>query len=357
MKAFVTGGTGFIGQRVVRQLIERDYEVACLVRRPAQAAHLSELGATLVQGDINEPDSMRQAMGGADVVFHLAGWYEVGLPPGAAERMERINVGGTKSVLGLAVELGVPKIVYTSTVGVLGDTHGVVVDETYQRDTPFQSAYDRTKYQAHQVAERYIAQGAPIVVVMPTAVYGPGDHSTIADLIRRVLRQRLPVVPGADTGFSFVHVDDVALGHVLAAEKGQMGQSYILGGDLMTIGDVVQAVARLAGVRAPWLFFNAQWGAPLQPLADRLEQFLPLPGLLSAETLRTLGVTWMGTSARAERELGYTHRAFEEGMAETIGWELAQLFPSHQQTTILLALTAVAFIGLALLLRRRRNQA
>jgi dihydroflavonol-4-reductase len=90
------------------------------------------------------------------VVFHIAGWYELGLPPSAGERMERINVGGTENVLGLAVELGVPKIVYTSTAWVLGDTHGAVVDETYQRDVPFQSAYDRTKYQAHQVAERYI---------------------------------------------------------------------------------------------------------------------------------------------------------------------------------------------------------
>jgi dihydroflavonol-4-reductase len=155
-------------------------------------------------------------------------------------------------------------------------------------------------------------------------------------------------------------VDDLARGHVLAAEKGQLGQSYILGGDLMTIGDAVQAVARLAGVRAPWLFFNAQWIAPLQPLADRLEQFFPLPGLFSAETLRTMGATWMGTSAKAERELGYTHRSFEDGMAETIGWELAQLYGqpvSAPSRTALLALAAVACIGLVILLRRRRNQA
>lgn len=358
MKAFVTGGTGFIGRRVVQRLVERGYEVTCLVRSPEKAADLHEIGATLVQGDITARETMREGMTGADVVFHIAAWYEVGLPPSAQERMEQINVGGTKSVLGLAVELGIPKVVYTSTVGVLGDTHGLVVDETYQRDSAFDSAYDRTKYQAHQVAERYIAQGAPVIIVMPAGVYGPDDHSTIGTFLRFQLRRLLLIMPGADTGFSFVHVDDVAEGHVLAAEKGQVGQSYILGGDVMTAGDLLQLTARMAGLPAPLLLLNSSLVAPLRPLTEWLEGFAALPPLLSSETLRSMGRTWWVNSAKAEQELGYTHRVIEEGMAETVLWEVAQLRdqPAVIQTKRVLALGAVAlFLGLALLRRRRRQ--
>jgi nucleoside-diphosphate-sugar epimerase len=366
MKAFVTGGTGFVGKRVVRQLMERGYDVTCLVRSPEQATHLREMGVTLVPGDVTNRDSMRAGMTGADVVFHLAAWHEASLPPGADERMERINVGGAENVLGLAVELDVPKIVYTSTVNVLGETHGVIVDETYRHTGPFRSVYDQTKHQAHQLAEQYAAQGAPVIIVMPGTVYGPGDTGMLCVLWQLLLRRMLPLLPGADIGLSFVHVDDVAQGHVLAAERGQIGQSYILGGDAMTIGDAVQIVTRLAGVPAPLLFLNSNLAMPLQPLMRWLERFAPLPPLLSAEMARWLGTTWLVSSDKAEHELGYTHRSFEEGMAETVAWEATQLhgklaFAPGRTTKVLLALTAAASVsGLILLLRgishRRRTK-
>jgi dihydroflavonol-4-reductase len=242
----------------------------------------------------------------------------------------------------------------------LGDTHGKVVDETYQRDSPFSSAYDRTKYKAHQVAERLIDQGAPLVIVMPAAVYGPDDHSMLATFLRLILRRMLPIMPAADTGFSLVHVDDVARGHVLAAEKGQIGESYILGGDIMTAGDAFQIVARMAGVPAPLLLLDSNILTPLRPIANWLEKFVALPALLSSETLSTLGATWLADSSKAERELGYTHRSFEEGMAETITWEAARL---HQQATLIplhyqaaaLATTLVALLILGIQFLRRRG--
>lgn len=360
MKAFVTGGTGFIGQRVVQLLIDRGYEVTCLTRHPEDATDLRALGATVVEGDIADPDSMRQSMAGSDVVFHMAGWYEIGLPPSAAKRMQKINVEGTKNVLGLAVELDIPKIVYTSTAFVLGDTHGKVVDETYQRDSPFLSAYDETKSKAHQVAERLIDQGAPIIIVMPAAVYGPGDHSMLATFLRLLLRRMLPVMPAADTGFSLVHVDDVARGHVLAAEEGRIGESYILGGEIMTAGDAFQVVARMAGVPAPLLLLDSGVLTPLRPIANWLEKLVSLPALLSSESLSTLGSTWLAESNKAERELGYTYRSLEEGMAETITWEAAQL---HQQATLIplhyqaaaLAATLAALLILGIRFLRRRD--
>ena len=359
MRAFVTGGTGFIGSRVVQRLVERGNDIVCVVRRPENAGELQEMGVTLVTGDITDRESMREGMAGADVVFHLAGWYEVGLPPGAQERMEQINVAGTENVLGLAVELGIPRIVYTSTVVVLGDTHGLVVDETYQRDSPFISAYDRTKHQAHQIAQHYIAQGAPIVIVMPAVVYGPGDHSVIGEYLGLQLRRLLPIVVGADTGFSLVHVDDVAEGHVLAAEKGRVGQSYLLGGDDLTAGEVLQLTARLAGLPAPLLLLDSGLVSRLRPLLDGVERFAPLPSLFSPETLRSMGCTWWVFSTKAEQELGYTHRAIEEGMAETVLWEKAQLGDQTPavQTKPLLALTVVALVLGLILLRQRCKRA
>ena len=359
MKAFVTGGTGYVGKRVVQRLIERGYDVTCLVRHPKKAVDLCELGATILQGDITVRETMRQGMGGADVVFHVDAWREVGLPPGASERLERINIGGTENVLDLAVELDVPKIVYTSTTTVLGDTRRTVVDKTYRGDISSASIYDRTKYQAHQVAERYIAQDAPVIIVMPGEVYGPAGHSVVGALVRLLLRRMVPIVPGADTGFTFVHVDDVARGHVLAAEKGRIGASYILAGDVMTVGDALQVIARLAGVPAPLLLLDSRLFVPFRSLVNRIERSVSLSPMISSERLHSMGCTSWVTSAKAERELGYTHRSVEEGMAETVLWEVTQLQgqPAVVQNKGLLTLIAATLtLGVILLWRRRAHR-
>jgi dihydroflavonol-4-reductase len=172
-----------------------------------------------------------------------------------------------------------------------------------------------------------------------------------------MLRRSLLVIPGANTGLSFVHVDDVAEGHVLAAEKGQIGHSYILGGDVMTIGNAAQVIARLAGVPAPLLLFDAHWVARLRPLLNRAERFIALPPLISSEMVQTLGHTWWVTSNKAKRDLGYTFRSLEEGMAETVLWEAAQLQrqPVIVQPKTLLVLSIVAFMFGAILSQYRRK--
>jgi len=270
--------------------------------------------------------------------------------------MERINVDGTENVLGLAVELGVPKIVYTSTAFVLGDTYGAVVDEAYERHSPFQTQYERTKYQAHRIAQRYIDAGAPVIIVMPGAVYGPGDHSLLGTMTRLVLCRMLPILPGANTGFSFVHVQDVARGHVLAAEKGQIGESYLLGGEVMTLGNAVQVIARLAGMPAPLLLLDEKLPHTLESIARWLEKFVTLPQLLSAELMRMLGSTWMVTSDKAKRELGYTFRPFEEGIAETIQWELLQHRARPTRWALPLAMIGAASSLAALWFWRQRQR-
>lgn len=325
MKAYVTGATGFIGGYVARKLLERDYELLCLVRNlNSEAAQaLRQAGAELVLGDITDPASMRASMVGVDVVYHIAGWYKVGLAD--LSPALRINVYGTRAVLSLAHELEIPNIVYTSTVGVLGNTRGRVVDETFHRDTPFGSEYTRSKTMAHEIAEELIALGAPIRIVMPGGVYGPADPSVLGLLLGMFLRGMFPALPGANSGLTMAHVEDVAEGHILAAEKGQPGEKYILAGPSLTYGQVLQLVAQ-AAKRPPPILLPA-WPVPLLiELAKIANRFVPLPVAFHPETLQNLNsMTFWASGAKAQRELGWQVRPLEEGVAETVAWQLSQL--------------------------------
>ncbi len=325
MRAFVTGATGFIGGRVARKLLERGYEVTCLVRDPSKdtAVQLQEWGAELVQGDILDPQSMRRPMRGADVVFHIAGWYKLGVSDSSPAL--RINVYGTRAVLNLANELGIPNIVYTSTVGIFGNTRGRVVDETFQRDTPFGSEYTRSKTMADELAEDLIAQGAPIRIVLPGGVYGPGDPSVLGLLLRMFLQGLFPVLPGANSGLAMAHVEDVAEGHILAAEKGRPGEKYILAGPSLSYGEVLQMVAHAAQRPAPIML--SSWPVPLLiGIAKMANRLFALPVALHPETLQNLNnTTFWASGAKARQELGWQLRPLREGGAETGAWELLQM--------------------------------
>jgi len=318
MKAFVTGGSGFIGQQVIRKLIGRGYEVWALARSEESMAVVERLGATAVPGDITDIASMRAGMAGSDVVFHIAAWYKLGAPDWM--KAETINVGGTRKTLRLAHELGIPKIVYTSTVTVFGDTHGELLDETDYREGPFLSEYDRTKWLAHyKVALPLIEKGAPIIIVMPGVVFGPGDTSVAADMMRLFYRG-LPVVPGSDTTLAYAHVEDIAEGHLLAAEKGKVGESYILAGPAIPLGEMVDFWAHLTGKRAPSLRIPSQWLRPFAPLVGAIESIIPLPSTFSREAVEGLGATYIARSDKARVELGWQTRPLQTGMLETFDW-------------------------------------
>jgi nucleoside-diphosphate-sugar epimerase len=318
MKAFVTGGTGFIGSRVVRKLFERGYEVHALARSDRTAAALEAAGVHVVRGDITDPASMRGGMEGSDVVFHMAAWYKVGAQDW--RRAEAINVGGTRNVLGLAHELGVPRAIYTSTVGVFGDTKGQTVDESYVYDGPFYTEYERTKWAAHyEVALPLIEQGDPIIIVMPGGVYGPGDHSIIGDVMQRFCQGRLPFLPGPETTFTYAHVEDIAEGHVLAAEKGRIGESYILAGPAVPFDELVDLWAEITGKRAPMVRIPGRFLRPLAPLVRAIGSVISLPMMFSEEATRSVGATYMARADKARRELGWQPRPLREGMRETLG--------------------------------------
>jgi dihydroflavonol-4-reductase len=316
VKAFVTGGTGFIGSRLVPRLVARGYEVHALARSGASPA-LEAAGARVVPGDIGDPESMRAAMAGSDVVFHMAGWYKVGARD--PSEGQRINVEGTRNTLGLAHALGVPRIVYTSTVAVFGDTHGRLADESYQFSGPFLTEYDRTKWVAHrEVADPLIARGAPIVIVMPGGVYGPGDASVIGDLMRLFARGLLVALPGPETGLTFAHAEDIAEGHIRAAERGRVGESYILAGPALRLRQAVRLWAQVSGRRRPLFAVPAALLRPTAPLMGALSRVAPLPPLLSREATRSLGATYFARADKARRELGWTTRPLREGFAETL---------------------------------------
>jgi nucleoside-diphosphate-sugar epimerase len=361
MKAFVTGGTGFIGRSLIRQLVERGYRVHALARSAGSAATVSALGATSVPGDVTDRESMRAAMRGSDVVFHLAAIYDYA--PESKVQSEAINVEGTRVVLGLAHELRVPRIVYTSSLAVFGDTHGELPDETYHADGPFLTEYDRTKWQAHyEVAVPLIEQGAPIVIVMPGAVYGPGDTSWLAEAMRLFHRGLMPLVPGPDSVVTYAYVDDVAEGHILAAEKGRAGESYILAGPAVPLGEMVDFWAQLTGKRPPAARLPSRLLSPLAPAAARLQPALSALGaqaqLFGEDMMRMLGVTYAGRADKARAELGWRPRPLQTGMLDTFEW-IAATEPDdagQREKRAAGVILVAALVLLVLWLRGRRSK-
>ena len=323
MRVFLTGGTGFIGGHVARRLRLRGDEVVALVRTPAKAAGLSELGCTAIEGDLSDDAAIARGGSGADAVVHAGAIYEVGVPAARHPELFEANVAGAERVLDAAVAAGVPRIVHVSTVAVFGDTRGAVAEEGFRRVAPFPSEYERTKTLAHELALDRIAAGAPIAIVQPGGVYGPGDHSEIGNMIGQAATGKLPAKMFPDAGFTFCHVDDVAAGIVLALDRGRVGESYVLAGHKGTLGELVETAARLAGRRAPRLTLPPvllKLSAPFGPLVGPLLGFPPNLRELIASTD---GVTYWASDAKARSELGFEPRPFEDGLAETVRAVLA----------------------------------
>jgi nucleoside-diphosphate-sugar epimerase len=319
MRAFVTGGNGFIGERLVRRLRDRGDDVVALVRSREKGAKLEEMGATLVEGDLSSSDAIRAGLEGCDSAFHIAAVYKVGIPEKEHEAMYDANVRGTERVLDAAFQAGVSRIVYVSTVNVFGNTRGDVVDESYERPgNDYLSYYDETKYLSHQVAKERIAKGAPVVIVQPGGVYGPGDHSEVGNVIDQTSSGKLKALPFAGLGLNLVYVDDVADGILLAHDKGSVGESYVLGGEIATMRDLVEKTAAIAGRKPPKRDLPSgviKLAAPAGPLVGKLMGFPPnFRELISASD----GVTYWAKDDKARADLGYSPRDLETGLRQTL---------------------------------------
>jgi dihydroflavonol-4-reductase len=248
--SFVTGANGFLGSHVVRALITRGDRVRALARANADLSALRGIDCEIVRGDVREIDSLRPGFKGCDEVYHVAADYRLWVVDDAP--MYAINVEGTRNVIAAAREAGVSRIVHTSTVGALGIPH----DAPGREDTPVTleamvGPYKRSKFLAERVAEDAARAGAPVVIVNPSTPIGPLDYkpTPTGRMIVDFLNRKMPAY--LDTGLNLVSVEDCARGHLLAAERGRIGEKYILGGENMSLAELFTRLARLSGMREP----------------------------------------------------------------------------------------------------------
>ena len=313
MQVFLTGGTGFIGQALVRALRHRGWQVDALVRDPdaAPARWLRAQGCRLVPGDVTRPQGLAEAMRGADVLIHNAGVYEFGADARGCARMHEVNVQGTEHVLGAALAAGVPRSVYVSTAWALGGSGPDprrAADETRRHGGRYRTAYERSKAEAHQAALRWRERGLPLVVAMPNAVVGANDHSVFGHFLRLYLMRGLPPMAwGRDRVYAMVDVQALAEGIALAAEKAAPGEDYLFCGPPQSLGEMFGHWARHPGGMRPRLWLPL-WAMRVQfMLLAPLLRALGLSAFMSPDTIDASRENLNYSAAKARRELGWQH--------------------------------------------------
>lgn len=318
----VTGATGFVGSAVVRCLLERGLAVRALVRATSNRRNLEGLDVDVVEGDLGDPPSLVQALEGCRGLFHVAADYRLWTPD--PDGMFATNVEGTRNILRAAAEAGLERIVYTSSVATLGiESDGQSADE----DTPVRyedmiGPYKQSKFLAEAEVSRMARErGLPVVIVNPSTPVGPGDikPTPTGRLILEAVSGRIPAY--VDTGLNIVHVDDVALGHWFAYEKGRAGERYVLGGENLSLKAILTEIAAITGRGPPKVRVPAGVVMPLARLAEawaRLgtgrEPFVTTDGIRLAKKKMYF------STAKAERELGYDPRPAHAALVDAVSW-------------------------------------
>ncbi len=318
MRALVTGATGFVGSRLVDRLLDRGDTVVGLARSPASAQKLIDRGCKFVQGTLTQGPAVRAAVQGCDVVFHVGGVTAIGISRGERGAMEAANIHGTELLFDSAIDEGVGRIVYASSLTVFGNTRGDVVDETFDRTEPrFLSWYERTKYLAHQTAVARIRDGAPLVIAQPGQIYGRGDHSLVGQQLARASRGDLRFNSFPGLGLVFAHIDDVTDGLLRLQERGEEGRAYILGGERTTLGEAVQQAAAVGECESPAWTLSPRVVRAVSPLSRLLAATGRTPPNLGEVINACENVTYWASDERARTELGYSPRGLDAGLRET----------------------------------------
>jgi dihydroflavonol-4-reductase len=317
----VTGATGFVGSAVARALAARGHRLRVLVRPTSDRRNLNGLDdAEPVIGDLTDPVSLERAASGCRHVFHLAADYRVWVPN--PDAMLRANVDGTVAMLRAARAAGVERIVYCSSVAALGLTKdGMPADETTPVDPAgIVGAYKRSKYRAEQAALDLARQGTKVVIVNPAAPVGPRDirPTPTGRMILDAAAGKMPAY--IDTGLNIVHVDDVAEGHILAMERGAVGERYILGGENMSLRALLGLVAAATGRRPPSIRLTHELVWPVAGAMEALARVLPFEPPVTRDHLRMARKTMFFSSAKAIRELGYQPRPAAEAVRDAVAW-------------------------------------
>ena len=320
-RILVTGGTGFVGSAVIRALVAEGRAVRALVRAGSPRKNLDGLNVDCVEGDLRDAASLDRAIAGADILFHVAADYRLWAPD--PEEIVRNNLTGTRNVMEAALRHKLERIVYTSSVATLAPSadgapadksRGLSADEAI-------GAYKRSKVVAERLVQSMVAQhNLPAVIVNPSTPIGPGDIRP-TPTGRIVVEAALGRMPGfVETSLNLVHVDDVASGHLAALARGRIGQSYILGGENVTLARMLGEIARLVGRRPPRLRIPRAVIYPIAVVAEAAARVTHREPFVTLDGLRMARHHMVFTSAKAESELGYRARPFAEGLADAIAW-------------------------------------
>ncbi|RDS83260.1 hopanoid-associated sugar epimerase [Dyella psychrodurans] len=320
VRALVTGATGFVGSAVARRLLRDGHRVRVLARAGSDRRNLQGLDVEVVEGDLTKPASLLPACDGCDALFHVAADYRLWAPD--PSDLYRANVDGTRAILQAAKEVGVPRIVYTSSVAVLGipkdgtpgnETTPVTVDDMIGH-------YKRSKFLAEEVAHEFAAGGLPVVIVNPSTPIGPHDikPTPTGRVVRDAMLGRVPAY--VDTGLNIVHVDDVAEGHWLAFERGVAGERYVLGGYNMSLRDVLTEIADIVGRSPPKVRLPHGVVMPIAYASEAWARLTGMNPIATVEEVRMSKKRMFFTSAKAERELGYAARPARKALEDAVRW-------------------------------------
>lgn len=322
MTTFLTGATGFVGAAVLRTLVAAGHKVRALVRPSSDRRNLLGINCEIVTGDLLEPESLERALRGCAAVFHVAADYRIWVPD--REQMNRTNVQGTVNLLRAAAAAGVSRIVYTSSVATLRlRRDGLPADETSHAELhDIVGAYKQSKFLAEREVKRLVEEaGLPVIIVKPSAPFGPGDvkPTPTGRMIIQAASGHMPAY--VNTGLNVVHVDDVAAGHVMAYDRGVIGESYILGGENRTLQWILQTVAELAGRRPPRLRLPHWLVVPIAYVAEGVARVRGgSEPIITVDGVRMSRKLMYFSSAKAERELGYAARPALEALRDELDW-------------------------------------
>jgi dihydroflavonol-4-reductase len=317
----VTGATGFVGSAVARALLAKGRTVRVLVRRNSDRTNLANLKVEQREGSLEDAASLATALAGCGVLYHVAADYRLWVP--RHDVMYRTNVDGTRNLMGAALQQGVERVVHTSTVATLGlHEDGTPADETTPSSLDDMiGSYKRSKFLAEEIVRSMVSeQGLPAVIVNPSTPIGPGDikPTPTGRIVVEAASGRMPAF--VDTGLNIAHVDDVAAGHLLAEERGKIGECYILGGENLSLRELLRRIALLVGRRPPTIALPI---AALMPVAYATEAIARLTGgeaFVTVDSLRLARHKMYFTSQKAMTELGYSPRPVDRALEDAIVW-------------------------------------
>ena len=322
MKTLITGATGFVGSAVLRELLKKEHQIKALVRRSSVLDNLKNLDVEIVYGDLKDKDSLKRCLKDCKHLFHVAADYRLWVPK--AKEIYENNVNGTENLMVEALNLGIEKIVYTSSVAVLGKPiEGDIADEkTPVNIDQMIGHYKKSKYLAEEkVKELYKIKKLPVVIVNPAAPVGPRDikPTPTGKMILDAARGKIPAY--LDTGLNIVHVDDVAKGHIQAFNKGKLVERYILGGENLTFKEILEMISNLCGHNPPKIQLPKK---PLYPIGYLFEIFARLFNLknpmLTVDMIRMAEKKMFFSSEKAKKELNYRYKSAKIALKDAIQW-------------------------------------